>query len=178
MLDLRDLSLGLMPGVTAETGAALAQAAGVCLESQGHAQGVNLRVRGDRQGNHELHWPLETPQAQRSWANEDEATEQGAAGVAVLLAREEVGYLVVERANRGAGFDYWLGSQPAEVAPYEAKMEVSGIRNGDESDIRRRVREKLDQIARHAPSVASNLPAYAVVTEFSRPVAEIREMKP
>lgn len=178
MLDLRDLSLGLMPGVTAETGASLAQAAGVCLESQGHAQGVNLRVRGDRRGNHELHWPLVTPQAQRSWANEDNATEDGAAGVAVLLAREEIGYVVVERANRGTGFDYWLGSQSEEVAPYEAKMEVSGIRNGDETDIRRRVREKMEQIARPVPPVAPNLPAYAVVTEFSRPVAEIRESTP
>ena len=118
-----------------------------------------------------------TPQAQRSWANEDEATEQGAAGVAVLLAREEIGYLVVERANRGAGFDYWLGSKPTEVAPYEAKMEVSGIRNG-EPNVARRMREKVEQMTRPSPPVAPSLPAYAVVTEFSRPVAEIREKKP
>lgn len=177
MLDLNDLSLGLMPGVTAEAGASLAQAAGVCLESQGHAQGVNLRVRGDRRGNHEMHWPPVTPQAQRSWANEDNATEDGAAGVAVLLAREEIGYLVVERANRGAGFDYWLGSQVEEVASYEAKMEVSGIRNG-EPNVPGRVRAKIGQMTRPSPPVAPNLPAYAVVTEFSRPVAEIREMMP
>ena len=176
MLDLNDLSLGRMPGITAASGGALAQAAGVCLESQGHAQGVNLQVRGDRQGNHQLHWPLVPPQAGRSWG--DEATEQGAAGVAALLAREEIGYLVVERSKRGTGFDYWLGSQAEEVASYEAKMEVSGIRSGNESKIRRRVREKMEQMARPSPPVSPNLPAYAVVTEFSRPVAEIRERKP
>ncbi len=162
MLDLRDLSLGLMPGRRhGGNGGILGAAAGVCLESQGHAQGVNLQVRGDRQGNHELHWPLVTPQAQRSWANEDEATEQGAAGVAVLLAREEIGYLVVERANRGAGFDYWLGSKPTEVAPYEAKMEVSGIRNG-EPNVARRMREKVEQMTgrrRLSPPASPHTPS-------------------
>lgn len=82
------------------------------------------------------------------------------------------------RANRGDGFDYWLGTQADEIVPYEAKMEVSGIRNGGESDIARRVREKVAQMARPDPPVDPNLPAYAVVIEFSRPVAEIRETKP
>ena len=85
---------------------------------------------------------------------------------------------VVARANRGDGFDYWLGSQTEEVAPYEAKMEVSGIRSGGESDIAKRMRQKVAQMARPDPPVAPNLPAYAVVIEFSRPVAAIRETKP
>ena len=177
MLDLNELPFGRMPGITAEVGGGLAQAAAVCLESQGHAQGVALSVRGDRQGSHQVYWPQVTPQAQRSW-DEQDTTEQGAAGVAALLAQEEIGYVVVARANRGDGFDYWLGTQTDEVVPYEAKMEVSGIRNGGESDIARRVREKIAQMARPDTPVAPNLPAYAVVIEFSRPVAEIRETKP
>ena len=178
MLDLRELRLGLLPGVTAAAGGALAEAAGVCLESQHHRQGVVLRVQGDRQARHEMRWPLITPQAVRTWADEQEATEEGAAGVAALLAREEIGYLVVERSKRGTGFDYWLGNSPDEVAAYKAKMEVSGIRNGSEAEINDRVREKMEQMQKPSPPVAPALPAYAVVTEFSRPVAEIRERTP
>ena len=177
MLDLNELPFGRMPGITAEVGRGLAQAAAVCLESQGHAQGAALTVRGDRQGSHQVYWPPVTPQAQRSW-DEQDPTEQGAAGVAALLAQEEIGCVVVARANRGDGFDYWLGSQTEEVAPYEAKMEVSGIRSGGESDIAKRMRQKVEQMARPNPPVAPNLPAYAVVIEFSRPVAAIRETKP
>ena len=98
--------------------------------------------------------------------------------MAALLAQEEIGCVVVARANRGDGFDYWLGSQTEEVAPYEAKMEVSGIRSGGESDIAKRMRQKVAQMARPDPPVAPNLPAYAVVIEFSRPVTEIRERQP
>ena len=178
MLDLNELPFGRMPGITAEVGGGLAQAAAVCLESHGHAQGVALTVRGDRQGRHQVYWPQATPQAKRAWADEEEATEQGAAGVAALLAREEIGCVVVERAKRGTGFDYWLGSQTVEeVAPYEAKMEVSGIRNG-KPEVAKRVRQKLAQMARPNPPVAPNLPAYAVVIEFSSPIAAIRETKP
>ncbi len=97
MLDLNELPFGRMPGITAKVGGALAEAAGVCLESHGHAQGVALTVRGDRQGRHQVYWPQATPQAKRAWADEEEATEQGAAGVAALLAQEEVGYVVVAR---------------------------------------------------------------------------------
>ena len=56
-------------------------------------------------------------------------------------------------------------------------MEVSGIRNG-EPEVARRVREKIAQMARPNPPTAPNLPAYAVVIEFSSPVVEIRETKP
>ena len=45
MLDLNELRNGL-PAVTPEWGSVLAQVAGVCLESQGHYQGVLLRITG------------------------------------------------------------------------------------------------------------------------------------
>ena len=47
MLNLNDLRNGL-PAITPEWGSVLAQVAGVCLEIQGHEQGVILRITGLR----------------------------------------------------------------------------------------------------------------------------------
>ena len=166
------LGSGLMPGITQGVGDALAEASGLCLESQGHAPGVILQVRGYRQATHLLKWTPVGNRTTRAW-DDEEATEQGAAAIAALLAKDEIGYLVVERARKGTGFDYWLGSQPDEFAPYEAKMEVSGLRNANDSAVRSRVRKKVAQMTKGTSGPP--LPAYAVVTEFSRPVTEIRE---
>ena len=46
MLDLNDLANGLIPAITPAIGAMLAEAAGVCLESQKHDQNVNLAISG------------------------------------------------------------------------------------------------------------------------------------
>ena len=88
------------------------------------------------------------------------------------------------------GFDYWLGDDntacmsDAERAATEslasflgdeklvarAMLEVSGIRKADDRTIRARVRRKLRQMNR---SDALGLPAYAIVVEFGRPLAEV-----
>lgn len=54
----------------------------------------------------------------------------------------------------------------------KARLEVSGIRNGDQKIIKARVREKLTQTE---VSDKTRLPAYVVVVEFGRPVAEVRQ---
>ena len=87
MLDLNDLGNGL-PAITKYFGMALAEAGGVCLESQGHVQGVQLRVRGYSNGSYPLAWPLVTEQTLRCWNDHEVATEHGAMGIAVLLSTE------------------------------------------------------------------------------------------
>ena len=196
-LNLNDLATGGNPGITPEKGAELAQAGAVCLEAQGHALGAPLTVRGDYRNSYQLDWTPVTPQASRTWNDADEATEDGAAGISVLLANREIGQAVIARAWKGSppqptGFDYWLGDDQtdkmsdAERAATESlagiladpnlvarsRLEVSGIRSANDSAIRTRVGQKLQQMG---TSDAMNLPGYAIVVEFGRPVAEVRQ---
>lgn len=170
ILDLSDLGDGTMVGLSPEVGNSLAQAGAVCLESESHAPGVDLAVTGTVAGTHPLHWETPDDQARRSWINEIDATENGAAGVAILLARRLLDLVVISRARHGTGFDYWLGGDAAEP-PMEGsvRLEVSGVRTGSSSDVARRVRQKLDQMRRGDATV----PGYAIVVEFGRPMAKV-----
>ena len=171
MLDLNELGNGL-PAITPSFGQALAEAAGVCLESQGHSQHTPLTIRGYIVGEQQVTWPQVIAQTRRTWGDSQEATEYGATGVAVLMARNELGYLVVERSSKGTGVDYWLGDDASELSmERKARLEISGIRSGSSNDVRARVRQKLQQTS---PSDGS-LPVYVVVVEFGTPLAEVQE---
>ena len=102
MLDLNELANGL-PGITPTLGGALAEAAAVCLTSQGHRQGVHLRIVGYVNDTHSLVWPDVSEQTLRTWADSQEATEYGATAVAVLLIKLETGYLALEEGEEGYG---------------------------------------------------------------------------
>ena len=173
MLDLNELAKGRFPAITEAIGATFAEAAGVCLESQGHSPGVQLTIRGDRSGSYTLEWtPVSLQARTRAWNDTEEATEFGAAGVAILLAEKELGYVAIYRSRKGTGFDYWLGDDPDIPFPEpKALLEVSGIRRGNDRIIRARVRQKLNQVEQVK---ASSLPAYVIVVEFSHPIAEVR----
>ena len=170
MLDLNELGDGL-PAITPSFGKALAEAAGVCLESQGHAVLTQITIRGHVSIEHPLVWPQVTEQTRRTWNDPDEATEYGATGIAVLLSRQELGYLVIERSVKGTGIDYWMGDE-SDALSFErkARLEISGIRSGSSSAVRDRVRQKLQQTT---PSDGS-LTAFVIVVEFGTPLAEVQ----
>lgn len=170
MLDLNDLEKGL-PAITPAFGKALAEAGGVCLESQGHSQGQQIKVKGDYINEYRLVWPKITEQTIRCWNYSDVTTEHGAVGIAVLLAKKEIGFSVIERSRKGTGFDYWLGEESSPPFQNKARLEISGIRNGTESDIRARVSQKFKQTDK-SDGVFS---AYVIIVEFSRPLAELRK---
>ena len=189
-LDLRELAAADFPGITREKGAELAQAAAVCLQSQGHEPGVTLVVRGHFANAYALAWPPASPQARRTWNDPEETTEDGAVGLAVLLAWREIGWPVILRSWKGSGFDYWLGDrETGRVSPAErsataalrsllredslivrGRLEVSGIREGGDAAVSQRVRDKLRQINR---GDSWPLPGFVIVVEFSRPLAEV-----
>ena len=192
MLDLNELDTDDIPGVTREIGNYLAQAAAVCLESHRHEQNIPLIIRGDFSNNYNLVWTPVTTQTLRSWLNRQKVIEEGAAGIAVLLADREIGLEVLLQSWTGTGFDYWLGNNDTlnittaeskatdELSPLlrddnlivRGRMEVSGILNGNDSRVSARMKEKIDQMDR---SDYLDLPAYAIVVEFGRPLAEVRE---
>lgn len=95
--------------------------------------------------------------------------------IAILLAIKKTGYSTVERSIKGTGFDYWLGeAKNTEELPFQrkARLEISGIRSGNEYQVNRRVNMKLMQTNR---SDNIGLPAYIIVVEFSMPMSIFKE---
>ena len=190
MLDLRDLDTDDIPGVDRQKGNDLAKAAAVCLEAQRHAPGVQLTVRGTSSSGFPVTWPVVTSQSRRTRADPLEATEDGAAGIAILLAIREIGLTIVLRSRKTTGIDYWLGDDNSsnvssaektvstelqalledDALIVKGRMEVSGILQGSDSDIGVRSKQKLSQTGR---SASYALPAYVIVVEFGRPTAEV-----
>ena len=111
------------PNIPAEGGAMLAQAAVVCLDQQAHTSPVRLMVDGAFNARFSLAWSERITEAKRRfWNDLEEATQQGAYAVAILLIRALTGYIVFERSRKGTGFDWWLGS---EDNLFQAKARVS-----------------------------------------------------
>jgi hypothetical protein len=162
------------PGITPDYGGCLCEAASVCLEHNEHVSGVTMSLTGAVAGTVRLDWDEVSDQARRCWADLPYAAEHGAYGLAVLLIEALTTYTVVERSWKRTGFDFWLGPKddPTPLFQNKARLEVSGILLGEESDIRGRIKEKLRQLSKGGV----RLPGYAVVTEFSRP--ETRTARP
>lgn len=174
ILDLRDLERGI-PALTEALGQVHAQSAAICLEQGNHREPVNLTVKkiGDRQ--HVLRWPEVTEAMRRAFNDLERATELGACGVAILLVRDLTGLTSIRQSRKGNGFDYWLGPEETGdelIFQHSARLEVSGILAGTNSQFATRLKEKLKQTE---ASDATGLPAYAVVVEFGRPQAEVQK---
>jgi hypothetical protein len=77
---------------------------------------------------------------------------------------------VVERSKKGTFFDYWVGSEDkGELFQDRARLEVSGILNGDDKKIEMRTTQKFEQVKR----AKGKLPMYVAVVEFGRPKARV-----
>jgi len=160
---LRALGIG-MPGLSSALGEAYAEAASVCFE-QKHVSGVRMMVDGDCIRIILVSWDGITDQARRSWADLQNAVEHAACGVAALLISVLTQYTIVEQSRKGTGFDYWLGEKTNQEPLFQrkARLEVSGILDGSESDIKGRMSKKMEQIG------GGRLPAFVVIVEFGKP---------
>jgi hypothetical protein len=139
-LMLSELGKG-MPGITPEYGECLAQAASICLEDQKHKSGVLLHVDGNFIRKFSLIWAPTTDQMRDCWGDVEFATEQGAYAIAALLVPTLTELTFFERSRKGTGIDYWLGSNEDLLFQKKARLEVSGIRKGNESEIRARLKQ-------------------------------------
>jgi hypothetical protein len=169
-LYLSNLKVGL-PGISEVTGAYHAEACLVCFDLCHHPVGVDIEVKGIQNCHFRIIWSdVVTDQIRRSWNDFDDATENGACGIAFLLILALTKYTVIERARKGGGFDYYLGYKDTLIFQSAARLEVSGIlRAASENDIEQRIRRKLEQTRRSDGS----LPAYIVVVEFAKPVSYV-----
>lgn len=158
-----------LPAITPAFGAALAEACAVCLSQQGYIQGIELKIEGEFTTVFQLYWQEVTEQMLRCWNDSEYTTEQAAYGIAFLVIQELTDYTVIERSRRGTGFDYWLGKNNELPFQNAVRLEVSGIRKGDDSRIKARVKQKLEQVS----PTDGTLPAYIVIVEFSNPLVFI-----
>lgn len=107
--------------------------------------------------------------ARSSYADPQEATEEGGEGVGVVTARHVLDRIVFRRLPKGTGADYLMRDPGAPDGDAYERLECSGIGDGKES-AEARLRSKLQQLAR-APDQP---PGYAVVTDFGVEPVEIR----
>jgi len=169
-LSLDELRRGT-PGITPAFGRCLADAAAVCLEDRGHMDPTSMRLDGALDATAALRWEKPDAQALRCWGDDQVATEHGAYGIAALLVEQVSKLRVIERARKGKGFDFWLGHQddPGPLFQNRARLEVSGVRAGSESDVNARVRQKVKQIDRSR----GPLPGVVVIVEFGEPRSRV-----
>jgi hypothetical protein len=103
-----------------------------------------------------------------TWADPNEATEDGAVGIAILVAREELGLVAFRRLVTGTGADYCVAAPTHGDDEYE-RLECSGLAKGEEP-AGARLRSKLKQMARGN----DKRPGWAVVTDFKTEPVDIR----
>ena len=169
-LDLSRLSGGSPPGITPEMGAFAAQAAAVLLEHNEHQSGVNMEVIEQRTNQYKVLWPKLHKNARRTHNDLPEAAEQGAYGIAFLLAEEFTQFKVIERSRKGTGFDYWLGTGDQHPFQQAARMEVSAIID-DVDAVDARVKAKM----RQTDASKGRLPAFVAVVEFGKPTSVFKK---
>ena len=169
-LRLQALSRGMGPAITPAFGGSLSEAAAVCLDNQGHAVGVIMTVRGSYQADLEVFWPKVTKRMKRCYNDLQEATEHGAYGIAILLSKKLLGFVALERSAKGTGFDYWIGENDPMPFQKKGRLEVSGILQGSELQVKYRVASKQKQ-TKVSDARFPQIPAYAAVVEFGKPTA-------
>ena len=159
------------PGISEAWGKFLCEASTLCFESQSHPRGIELKVHGSSNCSFKVHWENDIPdQARNAWDDKQELTEYGACGVAVLLILRLTDFTVIRRARKGTGVDYWLAHKNTDKLFQDAaRLEVSGIMNGDANAIKARVNRKRKQ-TQLSDGV---LPAFIVVVEFSKPESHL-----
>lgn len=123
-------------------------------------------------GTFALVLPIVSNEMNNAWADISEAVEHGAYAFALLLAPQITGHSVLQRSSKGTGFDYWLGDASPLPFDKKARLEVSGIGSGTDTDVQRRIAQKKTQTHQ---SRSSGLKGFVAVTEFSVPQTHIQE---
>lgn len=123
---------------------------------------------GDITERYQVFWQEVSEQMKNSYHDDEVATEYGAYGIALLLIKDISNYSIVQRSRKGTGFDFWLGTTDNFLFQNIAKLEVSGIRNGNiNREVITRKSQKITQINKSN----NHLPGFVVIVEFSKPIS-------
>lgn len=148
-----------------------AEAAAFCLQLMHHRPGIELE--GDWAPAAVL-WPALPANASTSY-EETQATALGAEAIAIIGAGLRCGLEVASRSRIGTGFDFYMqptGDDADEVFAEARAMEVSGTRQLDAAELRRRVKVKREQVQKGGRGI----PALVVIVGFAQPTVVIEEV--
>lgn len=131
----------------------------------------SVRLDDDDSDDYVVEWEQPTPELLRSCGNHDEATRDGAYGLALAAADAHLNLVALGRAEGRTGSDFYL--VPAGTADQDSlhfnlqpenrvRLEVSGIDRDDEAIMNVRLGQKV----RQAREGRSDLPAFACVVGF------------
>jgi hypothetical protein len=149
-----------------------AEAARVCLDRH-HTSPTVLAIHSPAHQDASAVWPAADDRTKNAWANEIDATEAGACGLALAAVEVSHGRVAIHRAETRTGADYYLADAEDDSDDLEnaVRLEISGIDRGDEADVKQRLRAKVKQ----ALEGNSNLPAMAAVVAFRARLVLIAE---
>src|SRR5690606_24038540 len=139
-----------------------AHAASVCLDSQGHPLKTAMLDDGHYKGNHSVLRFDVSDEMKRAWNDDEVATENGAYAVAFLVASHHLNVKIIEKSKKGSGIDYWLGEHDGVLFQNKVRLEVSGIRRGDDLALDTRFNKKFEQSKKSDKTL---LPALVVIVE-------------
>jgi hypothetical protein len=152
------------PGLTPAVAGNYYEAASVCLDRH-HSSPADFSVQSDDNSiNALVNWDEVTLRTRDAWANESDATRDGAYACALASVELITNMVAVRRAETLTGADYYIGlaGHPTDDMEELRRLEVSGIDKGDGPTIAQRLKEKV----RQAAVGKSNLPAIACVVGF------------
>jgi len=140
------------------------EAASVCLDRH-HISPVGVSVHNaDKRITVLVNWKQVDARIRNAWANESDATRDGAYACALAAVELITNMVAIRRAETLTGADYYVGEKMQSTDDMDGllRLEVSGVDKGDGSVLARRLREKVNQAA----VGKSNLPAIACVVGF------------
>jgi hypothetical protein len=150
----------------------MAEAAVFCLQKNSHKSEECIlkcikTIKNDSL-DFQLNWDKLDPRVESTYADIEEATEHGAMGLAMLLSIKLTNHTTVKRSMKGLGFDYWIGDQDDNMFQEKARLEVSGIFQGNDSLFKTRIKQKFKQTN---VSDSTGFDCFVSVIEFSKPIA-------
>lgn len=170
--DMSSRHPGLTPAITNNC----SEAAKGCLDRH-HASPTRFSIqKGSQQFVALVNWNSTNERVRKAWANDTDATRDGAYACALAAVELLCEMVAVRRAETLTGADYYIGFRDKTSFDLEDcfRLEVSGVDKGGDAEITQRVKRKVAQAAYGR----SNLPAMACVVGFriGRIVLQLVEM--
>lgn len=160
-------------GVSQSVCDSFSEAAEVCLARHHDPPLTAIRmVCGGNESDGLLNWAAPSDVAKRSWRNRDDATRDGAYIISLAVVEHLLGLVALSRADTRSGADYYVGRPDQQDLEDAFRLEISGSDTGSMPEIRRRLKNKEDQVVRGNGS----LPAYASVVGFREATVLISEV--
>jgi hypothetical protein len=162
------------PALTPPIAGTYREAACVCLNRYHSSPSEIMLSDNGAQSLAELAWTEPDSRILGAWSNTTDATAFGAYSCVIAGIELLRGLFAVRRAETGTGADYYIGLNDSALDDLEGcmRLEVSGLGDGNEKDVNKRLLEKVAQVRRGN----GNLPAVAGVIGFSARLLMVRDV--